>query len=199
MHIRPYADADRARVAEICLRTADAGSDATGVLDDDLWALVFVLPYVTRHPDLAWVVEDDGGDVVGYVVGTDDTDAFEDWFRAEWWPRHADRFPLPEEERSRQDGIVRYAHGRRAGAEPYAGRGYPAHLHIDLLPQAQRQGLGRRLIQTMLDAQRRRGVAGLHLAADRNNTDAIAFYERIGFTPLESHPGVQAFGIRLAV
>lgn len=154
-----------------------------------------MLPYVTRHPDLAWMVEDDRGD----VVGTDDTDAFEDWFRAEWWPRHADRFPLPEEERSRQDGIVRYAHGRRAGAEPYAGRGYSAHLHIDLLPQAQRQGLGRRLIQTMLDAQRRRGVAGLHLAADRNNADAIAFYERIGFTPLESHPGVQAFGIRLAV
>ena len=199
MRIRPYQPGDREAVAEICLRTADHGSDARGVFeDDDLWAVVFALPYVTRHPDLAFVVEAPDGRVVGYVVGTDDTDAFEDWFRDEWWPRFAERFPRPPVERSRQDGTVRYAHSRRAGAEPYAGLGYPAHLHIDLLPEAQGRGLGRTLIETLAAALRSRGVRGLHLVASDRNAGALAFYDRLGFKRLESHAGVQAFAMLLA-
>jgi ribosomal protein S18 acetylase RimI-like enzyme len=198
VRIRPYQPGDRDALADICLRTADHGADATGVFaDDGLWALVFALPYVERHPDLAFVVETLDGRVVGYVIGTDDTDAFEDWFRDEWWPRYAERFPHPGVELTRQDGTVIYAYGRRAGHEPYAGLGYPAHLHIDLLPEAQGQGLGRSLVEVMLAALRSRGVPGLHLVASDRNTGALAFYDRLGLTRLDSHPGVQAFATRL--
>lgn len=192
--IRPFHVGDEPALAAICLQTADAGADATGLLDDDeLWAEVFVLPYVARHPDLAFVVETDDGRVAGYVVGTPDTRTFEDWFAGEWWPQFAERWPQPEAEVTRQDGVLRYAYGRRAGAEPY-GDLFPAHLHIDLLPELQGQGWGRRLIDTLADALRARGVTGLHLATGTENTGAVAFYTRLGFTPLESHAGVQAFG-----
>ncbi len=195
--IRPFRAGDEPALADICLKTADDGADATGVLeDDDLWAEVFVLPYVARHPDLAFVVEADDGRVVGYVVGAPDTRAFEEWFRLEWWPQHTGRWPLPDTEHTRQDGILIYAYGRRAAAEPY-GDTYPAHLHIDLLPEAQGQGWGRRLIETLVEALRARGVSGLHLASSAGNTGAIAFYPRLGFIPLPSHPGVQAFGMLL--
>ncbi|WEK12472.1 MAG: N-acetyltransferase [Candidatus Microbacterium phytovorans] len=191
--IRPFRPGDEPALAEICLRTADAGGDATGVFDDDdLWAEVFVLPYVSRHPDLAFVVEDDAGTPRGYVVGTPDTRAFEDWFATQWWPRFAARWPRPDSERTRQDGTLIYAYGRRAGAEPY-GDDHPAHLHIDLLPELQGQGWGRRLIDTLADALRERGVPGLHLVASSDNTGALAFYTRLGFAPLPSHAGVQAF------
>lgn len=196
--IRPFRAGDEPALADICLRTADAGSDATGVLDDDeLWAEVFVLPYVARHPELAFVVESDDERVVGYTVGAPDTRAFEEWFRTEWWPRFATRWPKPAAEASRQDGILLYAYGRRGGAEPY-GDTYPAHLHIDLLPEAQGQGWGRRLIQTLTAALAEQRVSGLHLVASSDNTGAIAFYPRIGFEPLPSHEGVQAFGMTLA-
>jgi ribosomal protein S18 acetylase RimI-like enzyme len=195
--IRPFRPGDEPALAEICLRTADSGADATGVLaDDDLWAEVFVLPYAARHPDLAFVVETDDGRVAGYVVGAPDTRAFEEWFRTQWWPRHAARWPRPEHERTRQDGVLRYAYARRAGAEPY-GDTYPAHLHIDLLPELQGQGWGRRLIETLEQALRERGVTGLHLVAGAENTGAVAFYERIGLTPLPSHDGARAFGRHL--
>lgn len=201
-HLRPFRSGDEPALAEICLRTADAGSDGTGILDDDdIWAEVFVLPYVARHPDLAFVVETDDGRVAGYVVGTDDTDGFEEWFRTDWWPRVGARWPqpatdLPESARSRQDAVLGYAYSRRADAESFAVR-YPAHLHIDLLPELQGQGLGRELIETLIAALQARGVTGLHLAADVRNTGAIAFYPRLGFTRIPSHDDVVAFAREL--
>jgi ribosomal protein S18 acetylase RimI-like enzyme len=70
-------------------------------------------------------------------------------------------------------------------------------LHIDLLPEVQGQGWGTRLIGTLVAALRERGVTGVHLAASTDNAGAIAFYPRVGFTPLPSHEGVQAFGMHL--
>ncbi|WP_127476706.1 GNAT family N-acetyltransferase [Microbacterium sulfonylureivorans] len=195
--IRPFRSGDEPALADICLKTADAGADATGVLDDDdLWAEIFVLPYAARHPELAFVAESDDGRVVGYIVGAPDTRAFEEWFRTEWWPEHGARWPKPAAEGSRQDGILLYAYGRRGGAEPY-GDEYPAHLHIDLLPEAQGRGLGRELIATLIEALRAQGVPGLHLVASSDNAGAIAFYPRVGFAPLPSHDGAQAFGTTL--
>ncbi|WP_020098142.1 GNAT family N-acetyltransferase [Microbacterium sp. 11MF] len=195
--IRPFRPGDEPALSEICLRTADAGSDATGIFEDDaIWGHIWALPYVERHPDLAFAVEDGNGTPVGYVVATDDTDGFEEWFRTEWWPRFANRWPKPEAEVTRQDGTLLYAYGRGEKPERYAAD-FPAHLHIDLLPQAQGQGAGRRLIETLFAALRERGVAGLHLVASAENTGAMAFYTRLGFAALPSSPGSSAYGMRL--
>lgn len=195
--IRPFRTGDEPALADICLKTADAGGDATGVFEDDrIWAEIFVLPYVARHPDLAFVVEADDGHLIGYIVATPDTRGFEDWFHDEWWPERGAKWPLPDVERSRQDGTLIYAYARRAGAEPH-GDTYPAHLHIDLLPEAQGQGWGRRLVDTLVDVLRARGVTGLHLVAGSDNAGALAFYPRVGFTPIPSHDGTQAFAREL--
>jgi ribosomal protein S18 acetylase RimI-like enzyme len=198
VRIRPFRPGDEPALADICLKTADAGADGTGVLDDDdLWAEIFVLPYVERHPDCAFVVETGDGAVVGYVVAAPDTAAFEEWFRDEWWPRHAARWPRPVAAETRQDLILRYAYGRGPGGEDF-GAEYPAHLHIDLLPEAQGHGLGRRLIETLVAELRRQHVAGVHLVASADNAGAIAFYPRVGFAPLPSPDGARAFGRALS-
>lgn len=184
----------------MCVRTADAGKDATGILtDDEIWPEVFLRPYLVRHPDHAFVVDVDGMPA-GYLVCAPDTRSFEDWFSTAWWPPRAVRWPVGEASTDprvqRTNGILRHAAGRRPGAEPYADT-YPAHLHIDLLPQAQGQGWGRRLIDALTATLRERGVSGVHLVADAANTSALAFYDRVGFVRLPSHEGVQAFGMAL--
>ncbi|KAA0962790.1 GNAT family N-acetyltransferase [Microbacterium sp. ANT_H45B] len=194
--IRPYRPSDRAALYEICTRTADAGADATGVLSDDaLWGDLFAVPYVERHPDLAWVVEADDGRAIGYIVATDDTEAFATWFRDEWWPALQGRYPRAETPTTREERMIEHGYTQAPGRDAHSAE-YPAHLHIDLLPETQGQGLGRQLIRTLFAELTRRGVRGLHLGMDPNNTGAAAFYERLGMTPLPAEPGGQSYGVR---
>jgi ribosomal protein S18 acetylase RimI-like enzyme len=195
--IRPYRPGDEPALASICLRTAAGGDDATGMLDDDeLWASLFVLPYLEHDPDLAFVVESDSGEPTGYVVATGDSDAFELWFRDVWWPRFSERWPEPNQQLTEQDRLLRYAYDRRGEPGAFAVK-FPAHLHIDLLPELQRQGFGRRLIEALQDALRAQGVDGLHVVARIDNHGAVAFYVRLGFTELAREPRIVVLGIEL--
>jgi ribosomal protein S18 acetylase RimI-like enzyme len=181
--IRRFRPGDRAEVYEVCLRTANAGADATGLYSsDDLMPELFAGPYLEFEPELAFVVHS-GGRVGGYVLGTSDTRAFVSWYREHWMPR-LDRF----------DGGQM---GETEGAMLKLGRQpehmlipevdeYPAHLHIDLLPDLQGRGVGRELISTLLGALRARGVQRVHLAMDPANHGARAFYDRLGFHELPS-------------
>ena len=195
--IRPFALGDEPALAEICLLTAAAGGDATGLLeDDDIWANLFVLPYVAHDPEFALVVEADDGRVVGYLVATPDTDGFEEWFHDVWWPRFAERWPEPGRQLTPQDELLHYAYSRRGGINGYVAE-YPAHLHICLRPEVQLTGWGRRLIEAEQARLRQADVHGLHLVAVSDNVGALAFYTRVGFITLPSEPGLQAFGVKV--
>ena len=194
--IRPFRSDDVDGLYDVCVKTADVGADATGMLEDDaLWGDLFAVPYARRDPGLCWVVESDDGRVIGYVVATDDTDAFAAWFHDEWWPSRRDRYRRSgAPEPTAQDRFIAYGDRQAPGDDPIA-REYPAHLHIDLLPETQGQGLGRRLIDTLLAELARRGVPALHLSMNAANAPAGAFYERLGFTQLASGDGSTTYGI----
>lgn len=188
--IRPYQPDDRDGVALVCLRTAAGGGDATGVYSDDtLMPEVFALPYVDYAPELAFVVSD-GQRVVGYVLGVADTAAFIEWWKREWAPGFAARHPSPGAPTAHEPGFTE-AQLIEAGVNPERLRipeldEYPAHLHIDLLPELQGRGFGRRLIDTLRAALAARGVPGVHLGLDAANVGARAFYDRLGFRELPS-------------
>jgi ribosomal protein S18 acetylase RimI-like enzyme len=188
--VRPYQPTDRPALYDICLRTGWAGGDATGHYSDpDLLPSVFAGPYAALEPELAFVA-DDGRRPVGYIVGTADSTAFFTAFRKRWLPSVADRFPAPEGPPSTPDEEIRaLLHHAETMLRPEFAAGHPAHLHIDLLPPAQGRGLGRRLMETFLDALRERGVPGVHLGVNPANTGALAFYARLGFTELRPAGG----------
>ncbi|MCD5347953.1 N-acetyltransferase [Agromyces sp. S2-1-8] len=188
--IRPYRPADRDDVALVCLRTAAAGGDATGVYSDDtLMPEVFALPYVEYAPELTFVVADEQR-AAGYVMAVADTADFVEWWRREWAPGFAARHPVAAPPTEHAPAFTEAAlidagvHPERM-LIPELDR-YPAHLHIDLLPELQGQGWGRRLIDTVRGALAERGVAALHLGLAAENTGARAFYDRLGFHELPS-------------
>jgi len=198
--IRQYRAADREQLARICLLTAAVGGDATGVYSDDaLMPEVFALPYVEYAPELAFVVAE-GDRVLGYVVGVADTAAFVEWWKREWAPGFAARHPSPGAPTGRAP-LFTEAQLIEAGTAPERMlidelAEYPAHLHIDLLPELQGQGFGRRLIDTLRAALAAQGVPAVHLGLDAANIRARSFYDRLGFHELpSSRPRTPMLGI----
>lgn len=184
MAIRAYQPADRDTLYDICLRTGASGEDASGIYSDHtLLGEIYVGPYLLLEPELVFVVTDDAG-VAGYVLGAADTAAFEAGCEHVWWPPLRRRYPLDAVESSSRDGrLVRLIHEPRR-TPLHVVETYPAHLHIDLMPRVQGLGYGRRLLETLFDALRERGVRGVHLGVGAANERAIGFYQRMGFQTL---------------
>jgi ribosomal protein S18 acetylase RimI-like enzyme len=179
--IRLYRPSDGDALYDICVRTAELGGDARGRYSSDrLMGDLFALPYAHLEPHLAFVV-DDGGEAVGYVVGTADTAAFVRRHRAEWIPLVGDRYPVPPAppRTAEQDMVALHFDPERMLVPGLDG--YPAHLHIDLLPAYQGRGFGRRLIDRFVGTA---GAPGVHVGMVTANVRARGFYDRLGFTEL---------------
>jgi ribosomal protein S18 acetylase RimI-like enzyme len=175
--IRPYRPEDLDALYDICVRTADGGDDARGMYSSDrLMGDLFAAPYATHEPQHAYVVDDGHGRAAGYILGTADTAAFARWYQAEWLP--ARPYPEPHDPRD-ADMIGLHEHPERMIVPELAS--YPAHLHIDLLPELQGQGWGRRLMAAFLTGLTEAGVERVHLGMATTNTGARAFYDRLGF------------------
>ena len=177
--IRPYRPSDLPALRRICLVTGDAGGDATGLYSDDgLLPDIFLEPYVTLLPHLAWVAELDARPV-GYLVCAMDTWGLAQRWRVEWSPVFAARHPRS----AQQPGDAwLFDWGETAnGMLNDIENEFPAHFHIDLLPEAQGRGLGRALMRQLGLATVVAGAPGVHLVMDPANEPALAFYRRLGF------------------
>jgi ribosomal protein S18 acetylase RimI-like enzyme len=120
-------------------------------------------------------------------VGTADSVAFAERYRREWLPGFAARHPLVDPPTTPTENLVRVGHSPSHLIGPDHAL-FPAHLHIDLLPETQGQGWGRMLVRTLLDRLRAAGVPGVQLGVGELNVGAQAFYRRLGFAPLPSDP-----------
>jgi ribosomal protein S18 acetylase RimI-like enzyme len=183
--IRAYRPDDLTAVYDICVRTADAGADARGQYASDmLMGDLFAAPYVTLEPEHAHVLDDGTGTAVGYVLGTADTPTFVRRYRDEWIPATAERCPVPADPPVTPDDAMLWLHHHPERMLVPEVAAWPAHLHIDLLPEWQGKGWGRALMGRFLDGLRSAGVPGVHLGMLATNVRARAFYDRLGFTEI---------------
>jgi len=192
--IRPYRDSDLDDLYRICLLTGDAGQDATSMFDDprilgDVWAA----PYGLFEPSLAFVAEDKAG-VGGYIVGALDSRAFEGRLEADWWPALRDRYPappseLPPDQWTPDQRTAGFIHAPFPVPDELA-KDYPSHLHVNLVPRLQSQGLGRQLMNTLIRALQEQGSAGVHFFVWPANQRAVGFYQHLGFTMISAEPAV---------
>ncbi len=186
--IRPFRPGDEPALMEVCLRTGHAGGDASEVFTDgDLVGTIWCMPYLVLAPELASVVAIDDAPPRGYVLGALDSAAFHAAAEQRYWPEVRERYPLDSFPPDTMDALlVHLIHDRSQadgaeGGDPELLERYPSHLHIDLLPDLQGLGLGRRLIDRLVDQLAALGSPGVHLGVSEANTSAIAFYRRLGF------------------
>lgn len=200
MELRTYSPDDRSALYAVCLGTADAGDDASRLYaDPELPGHVWLGPYLALQPALALVLDDGHGRPVGYAVAALDTVTFESACERTWWPPLRDRYIDPSgvdpENRTPDQRLAHRIHHPPSRAVSEALTTHPSHLHVDLLPEAQGGGHGRRLLDRLFAVLRDNGSRGVFLGVDPANTRAVGFYHHLGFTPLPSRP--ELLGLRL--
>ncbi|MFE5308190.1 GNAT family N-acetyltransferase [Isoptericola sp. NPDC056605] len=193
-----YRPTDRDALYDVCLRTGDSGEDATGLYaDGDLLGHVYLGAYLELEPDLARVLRREDGTPLGYCVATASTADFERRCEESWWPALRRRYAAPAEDDASPDApLLRAIHATSRTTAPWLDE-FPAHLHVDLLPEAQGGGRGRRVLEAVLDGVAAAGAPGIHLGVGGRNVRAIGFYEHLGFRTLEHHPWGLTMGMRL--
>ncbi len=197
LQIRAYQKSDWQDLYRICLLTGDSGADATALYQDpDLLGHFYAAPYALFEPELTFMLEDQLG-ACGYILATADSQLFEQRMEQEWLPALRSKHPMPNsEDTSRDAAMIRTIH-KGYQANPNLMLEYPAHLHIDLLPRAQKKGQGKHLMHTLFAALKEKGIPGVHLGVGSRNENGMAFYEHIGFTLLEMQTWGRVYGIKL--
>lgn len=183
--VRDFVPRDTDELYDVCLRTGDAGKDATGMMvHPRLLGDIFVGPYLRFAPELA-LTADDGVRAAGYALAVLDTQRFEETLDASWWPALREIYPAPGPgPLSGEDELLAMVHDPSLTRHP-ALPGFPSHLHIDLMEHLRGEGLGERMMLELFGRLREAGSPGVHLGVAASNLGAQRFYARLGFIELQ--------------
>lgn len=187
--IRTARPTDEEALLDICLRTSDRGQDGSQCYSDPrLPGLVWAVPYLRFCPEDAFVLTRDEV-VMGYCVAASDTVAYEDRLSAEWWPDLKAEFQNFSATTTREEDVLSYIREAPRTSQKVT-HDYPAHLHINLLPELQRGGYGSVLLRHQLQSLIKSGVAGVHLGVDPRNEGVTGFYGKLGFVEIDRTPSI---------
>ncbi len=173
--IRKFEKKDGEDVKKVCIALADDEWKNNPLFAEALQD-VFCRYYIEEEPENCFVAVDENDQVKGYILGAKDYLTYKKVFTT---------YIL---EGSKNPVTQAMGPSSMEAIEPFSEE-YPAHLHIDLLPECQGQGVGRMLLNTLADHFKEQGIKGLLLDVAVDNTGAIAFYEKCGFSQI--HVGNQ--------
>lgn len=182
LSIRKYEEKDFDNLRYVCLHS-DGNEMSAEMCECVLHT--FCDYYIEKEPENCFVLDDDGK-AVGYIICTQDYDKYKEIFDKEYLPLNK---PLKAE-------LYNWAATSTVLHNKYKAD-YPAHLHIDLLPDYHRQGWGGRLLNTLFEHLRSKEIKGVMLTTGPDNISACKFYEKYGFTQIEKIDTDIAFGIKL--
>ena len=167
--IRSYHSKDTENLKKICIKTASPAFQGKKLTETAL-VDVYCRYYIENEPESCFVLADENDMAQGYVLCAKNYDEYKKIFKKKylktWNP-------------------VTLIMGNFAlkSIKDYV-KEYPAHLHIDLLPECQGKGYGRKLIETLIGCLREKEIKGLMLHVSMENEGARAFYAKCGFKVL---------------
>lgn len=201
--VRPFQEHDRQELRQLFARAGEGSPSASLWHHTPSEAAVYLEPYMNVEPESLFIAIVDGK-MVGYLTGSLDSSAF---------PGESERMSHAIREYRlmfRREPVMFFIRSLRDMAvaaiqrEPRSGElddpRWPAHLHINIAPEARGSGAGGALMTRWLDRLRETDTPGCYLQTLVENTGAVRFFERLGFrkhgpTPLV--PGIRYQGERM--
>ena len=184
MEIRKFRPEDAEAIRGICLATC---TDPWLRENQNVLYTKYADYYVTEEPGNIFVAEDESGRVCGYILCSSDPAGYLRAWKETYGPRIAGSG-------LRGSGLQAFT---ELQVRRLARKGYSAHLHIDILEDCQRQGVGTKLVNALCEELRTRGTDGLYLGCSAGNAVGNAFYRKYGFRLIEKVPGCNMYGLKL--
>ena len=184
--IRSYKREDRGSIRRISCETAFLEEDSKKIFGDDEILADALTRYFTDYEPESCFVADDGGRVIGYIIGSKDVRLARRVFiikllpslivkaikRAIFFNKSVVRFLYY--------GLISFLKGEFF--TPDLSRKYPGTLHINIESDYRGKKIGRKLIEAYLASIRREGVRGVHFGTI--SKEAKNFFVHCGFSIL---------------
>ena len=180
--IRKYHPKDRDQIRKICYVTA---TDERFKENPELLWTLYADYYTECEPESLFVAVNEEDTAIGYILCAKNPREYYKRFKKDYLPR-VKELDKKMATAKKLEKILDYA----------LARSYPAHLHIDILPEYQRMGLGHKLTDALINHLKEEGVAGIHLGVGSDNEKGVRFYEKYGFKRLLSIGGGVVFGLK---
>jgi len=169
----------------VCIQTGPKAARNEGPARTTLLA-TYCDYYIDHEPHNCFVVANENDEAVGYIMGCEDYQAYYTTFMREYAVK-VKGLPL----------VCRVECKGSAKLPKYFQKKYPAHLHIDILEEFQRMGLGHKLMDTLTAHLREKGVPGVMLGVGADNKKGRNFYHKYGFVKLFRIPFSVVMGLQL--
>ena len=181
--IRPYDKKDFRYIQDICMATSALANDDTPINRAMLCAM-YCDYYLDNQGEHCFVAVDENDIPVGYVLCAVDVGNYDEQMSERYLPLVRKISSKHFFEYNAEIKIV----------ERYVRSGYTAHLHIDILSDYHRQGIGTELIKALENHLKEMFVEGIHIVCSSKNKTACAFYEKMGYQDIDYIVGAIVYG-----
>jgi ribosomal protein S18 acetylase RimI-like enzyme len=183
INVRPYQDKDFENCLKICRDTSSLKRNEKW---DKIVTTLYCEYYVKEEPQNCFVAVNENDEAIGYIICAEDYNKFKKDFKKKYFSK------------LRKLSIGQVIEKRLSFVfDKKIAKVYPAHLHIDIIDGYQRMGVGSRLMNTLVEHLKNKGVKGVHLGCGASNEKGCNFYKKYGFTLLRTAAGVNEFGLKL--
>lgn len=186
--IRNCVKEDEEEILNVCYHTGFFGEDLQDkntFNDIKLFGYLFCIYYIRYEIDHCFVAEDSKTNkIVGYVIGTMNSKKQKRLFLLKmscaiffrvstytWW-KYPETFKTI---------LFFITHGNSNTHPLHINDEYPAHLHINTLPEYQHMGIGSMLLANFEKHAKENQIIGIHLETTDMNFKAVPFYLKNGY------------------
>lgn len=198
IEIRKIKIEDEGKLIDICFVTGDAFLKKV-FPDKYLFSLFWCLYYVWYESENSFVaIDDENNKVIGYIFSTLNTKFQERNFKKTMRKKIWNRINELNIHSLRTKIITFYLLNKPSTIKRNKIlKNYPAHLHINILPKYQRQGIGWKLMKTLESHLKEEKILGYHLEVGAHNEVGLNFYQKYNLELLKETNRSKFFGRRL--